>query len=162
MEKRDAGRVSEKSEGMMKLILNLEKDFSSIHQESGDHDFSKESIYGLSDLKKKSDKNSSKIDINKNKDKRLSANFLIGRIDFNKKLKDPKDVEKSNKGNSASKNSRKSSSLRNKKCSTNVSSTPDNHAQKSKSKSTKKVLLTLKSGTEKKSKLTDTQRLYYD
>jgi hypothetical protein len=47
---------------MLKLILNLEKDFSSIHQDiPNDDDFSKESIYGLSDLKKKSDRNQSKL-----------------------------------------------------------------------------------------------------
>lgn len=47
---------------MKDLILNLEKDFSSI-QEDNPCEYSKESIYGLSELKKKSDKNNSKIDL---------------------------------------------------------------------------------------------------
>ena len=47
---------------MMNLIMNLEKDFSSIQHEEGGFEFSKEFIYGLSDLKKKSDKNNSKLE----------------------------------------------------------------------------------------------------
>lgn len=47
----------EQSHNMMELILNLEKDFSSIQQE-GCFESSKESIYGLSDLKKKCHQNS--------------------------------------------------------------------------------------------------------
>ncbi len=158
MEKKKGGRESEKSEGLLKLILNLEKDFSSIHQEVEQlADFSKESIYGLSDLKKKSERNASKIEVQKGKDKRLSTNFAICRLDFGKKLKES---DKSNKGNSTSKTSQKSSSVRNKKGNGHASNTPDNHNHKSKSKNSKKT--TVKAATDKKSKLSDTERLYFD
>jgi len=66
---------------MMKLILNLEQDFSSIQQE---HvlDFTTESTYGLSDLKKKFDKNNSKLELIKlkEKEKKATANFQSGRF----------------------------------------------------------------------------------
>jgi hypothetical protein len=79
-------------------------------------------------------------------------------MDFVRKLRD---VEKPSKGASNSKNSRKSTSVRSKKGNnTNTPSTPDHH-HNSKSKSrTKKI--TLKPATDKKSKLTDTERLYFD
>lgn len=65
---------------MLKFVLNLEQDFSSIQQEEA-LDFSKESNYGLSDLKKKSDRKNSKIELKlKEKDKRLSTNFQLGSL----------------------------------------------------------------------------------
>ena len=151
MEQRGEG---EKSEGMLNFILNLEKDFSSIQQEEG-CDFSKESIYGLSELKKKSERNPSKVEP-KPKDKRLSTNFPFCRLEFAKRP--VKDHEKTSNCNSTSKNSRKSSSMRGKKGTT---VTPDNHGVKSKSKSSVKKGGT-KGGMEKKTKLSDTMRLYFD
>ncbi len=92
----------------------------------------------------------------KTKDKRMSTNFPFCRIDFAKRS--IKDQEKTSNCHSTSKNSRKSSSMRGKKGNT---ATPDNHGVKSKSKSSVK-----KGGAkvvmEKKGKLSDTMRLYFD
>lgn len=144
MQKKSAKK--QQSENMKNLILNLEKDFSSIQQEQEPFQYSKESIYGLSDLKRKSDRNQSKIET-KPKEKKSSNNFALCHLQFKKS---PHPQERS--GNSTSKNSGKSTSVRRSK--QNVS-TPDNHRIKSKSKSTNKKQA-IKTANEKKSKLTDT------
>lgn len=124
---------------MIRFIINIERDFSSIHQEPM-NDFSKESIYGLSELKKKSEHHHSKLEpAAKGKEKRGTLGLL--RADFGRK---PKEQESSNCA-SNSKASQKSSSVRSRK-GVSVQS-----GSKSKSKQKK----TLRTG-EKKSKLTDT------
>ena len=134
---------------MINMILNLEKDFSSIHQEKEESDdFSKESIYGLSDLKKKSEKNSSRIEL-----KPKEKNIFVPTHLFGKKL--PHHFERS--ANSTSKNSGKSISIRRNKKGLD---TPDNHKAKNKSKSTTKK--NIKVIPDRKSKLTDTEKLYYE
>jgi hypothetical protein len=72
-------------------------------------------------------------------------------------IRKPKELEPASKASSNSKNSAKSTSLRNKKCS--KTNTPDHHHSKSKSIKLKKAL---KPTTEFKPKLVDTQRLYFD
>lgn len=132
---------------MIKFIINIEKDFSSIHQEPLS-DFSKESIYGLSELKKKSEHHNSKLEpAAKGKEKRGTLGLL--RADFGRK---PKEQENSSNCASNSKASQKSSSVRSRK---GVS--VQSGCSKSKSKQ-KKMLRT----GEKKGKLTDTERLYFD
>ena len=99
---------------------------------------SKDSIYGLSDLKKKNDR--SKIEVKKQK------NYHFGHMNFKKNINH---LQKSG-GCNSSKHSGKSTSIRRSK----QGITPDLNRIKSKSKSMKKNKMKMQ--PEKKSKLTDT------
>lgn len=138
---------------MIKLILDLEKDFSSIYEERVDDqvDFSKESIYGLSDIRKKYKKNNLINDGHKNKeikDKKVFNNFPFCRVDLSKKIKETANKNGSSKYNSSSKTSNKSTSMKSKK------QNDETNNSKSKSRSHKKYCIKL-TNSDKKSKIMD-------
>ena len=140
MERKGEGR--DKEQGMLNMILNLEKDFSSIHEDGSCLEMDKEAVYGLSEIKRKSDKNTPKLE-HKPKEK---TSIRFTHLNFIKKQ-----VSNFDSANSTSKHSTKSISTRKPKP---QGLTPDNHRIKSKSKSMKKK--PSKNLPDKKSKLTDT------